>query len=309
MRAAFHARSRLAAREPGAPRPAQRRRRCDPRAGGRRDAHAAGHAGPLLRRGARPRGPDGARPRAGWTSCRASARSSRHRRWRWGARAGSTTRASPRLPRPPHRAARAGDRDELRALVGRLFAQKLDRTKPLWELWLVEGLGDGGFALVSKTHAALVDGVSGADPVTTLFDDRRPPRAGPALDPAPGAGARAELTAGAGRPARWALARPPRPARLPRRHAGARGRPRAWAQSPPRVQPAPPTPAERRDLPHRRVAFLPAPLADLPRDQGRPRRDASTTSSSRSPPGHPRLDAQPRPAHRGHRPARRASPC
>src|SRR5919197_2816903 len=67
-----------------------------------------------------------------------------------------------------------GDEDQLRALAGRVFSQPLDRDKPLWELWLVEGLApDGGgprFAMLSKTHHALVDGISGVDIVSVLFD-------------------------------------------------------------------------------------------------------------------------------------------
>ena len=67
------------------------------------------------------------------------------------------------LPRP-------GAEDELKRLAGRVFSQALDRAKPLWELWLVEGLQDDRFALLSKTHHALVDGISGVDIATVLFD-------------------------------------------------------------------------------------------------------------------------------------------
>ncbi len=63
-----------------------------------------------------------------------------------------------------------GSREQLRGIAGRIFSQRLDRSKPLWEIWLVQGLDDGGFALVSKTHHALVDGVSGVDIATVLFD-------------------------------------------------------------------------------------------------------------------------------------------
>jgi WS/DGAT/MGAT family acyltransferase len=74
-----------------------------------------------------------------------------------------------------------GGEQELKKLVGRLFSQALDREKPLWELWLVEGLGDSRFAIVSKTHHCMLDGVSGVDLATVLMD--REPRADP--PPAP----------------------------------------------------------------------------------------------------------------------------
>jgi diacylglycerol O-acyltransferase / wax synthase len=67
------------------------------------------------------------------------------------------------LPKP-------GGEQQLRRLTGRVFSQALDRSKPLWEVWLVEGLADDRFALLSKTHHALVDGVSGVDIITVLFD-------------------------------------------------------------------------------------------------------------------------------------------
>jgi diacylglycerol O-acyltransferase len=70
-----------------------------------------------------------------------------------------------------------GSDEELKRLAARVFGQRLDRSKPLWELWLVEGLGDDRFALLSKTHHALVDGISGVDIVSVLFD--------PVRDPAP----------------------------------------------------------------------------------------------------------------------------
>jgi len=63
-----------------------------------------------------------------------------------------------------------GSDAQLRQLVGRIFSQRLDRSKPLWELWLAQGLEGGRFAVISKTHHALVDGVSGVDIATVLFD-------------------------------------------------------------------------------------------------------------------------------------------
>ena len=63
-----------------------------------------------------------------------------------------------------------GSEEQLRNIAARVFSQQLDRTKPLWELWLVQGLTRKRFAIVSKTHHALVDGVSGVDIATVLFD-------------------------------------------------------------------------------------------------------------------------------------------
>lgn len=63
-----------------------------------------------------------------------------------------------------------GDRAQLMALTARIQSQLLDRTRPLWELWFVEGLEDGHVGLIQKTHHALVDGVSGVDVATVLLD-------------------------------------------------------------------------------------------------------------------------------------------
>jgi diacylglycerol O-acyltransferase len=67
------------------------------------------------------------------------------------------------LPKP-------GGEEQLQRLVSRLFSQQLDRSKPLWELWLVQGLERKRFALINKTHHALVDGVAGIDITTVLLD-------------------------------------------------------------------------------------------------------------------------------------------
>jgi diacylglycerol O-acyltransferase / wax synthase len=63
-----------------------------------------------------------------------------------------------------------GSEEQLKRMAARIYSQQLDRTKPLWELWLVQGLERKRFALVSKTHHALVDGVAGVDIATVLFD-------------------------------------------------------------------------------------------------------------------------------------------
>jgi diacylglycerol O-acyltransferase / wax synthase len=70
-----------------------------------------------------------------------------------------------------------GSEEQLKALAGRVFAQALDRDKPLWEVWLVEGLEGDRFALLSKTHHALVDGISGVDIISVLFDTSAEPAA------------------------------------------------------------------------------------------------------------------------------------
>ncbi len=67
------------------------------------------------------------------------------------------------LPRP-------GGKRQLQTLVGRIFSQRLDRARPLWEMYLVEGLEDGRFALITKAHHALVDGISGVDLASVILD-------------------------------------------------------------------------------------------------------------------------------------------
>jgi diacylglycerol O-acyltransferase len=69
-----------------------------------------------------------------------------------------------------------GTEEQLRNLVARIFSQQLDRSKPLWELWMVEGLTDGRWALISKTHHAMIDGISGIDLATVMFDVTPVPR-------------------------------------------------------------------------------------------------------------------------------------
>ena len=59
---------------------------------------------------------------------------------------------------------------QLQELTARIFSQQLDRSKPLWEMWLIEGLEDDRFALITKTHHSLIDGIAGVDLATVLFD-------------------------------------------------------------------------------------------------------------------------------------------
>jgi len=60
--------------------------------------------------------------------------------------------------------------EQLCSLTARIFSQKLDRSKPLWEMWLIEGMEDDRFALITKTHHSLIDGIAGVDLATVLFD-------------------------------------------------------------------------------------------------------------------------------------------
>jgi diacylglycerol O-acyltransferase len=79
------------------------------------------------------------------------------------------------LPRP-------GSGEQLKSLVGRLVSQQLDRSKPLWEMWIIEGLESGRFAIFCKTHHCMIDGISGVDIMNVLMDTE--PRDG-VFDPLP----------------------------------------------------------------------------------------------------------------------------
>jgi WS/DGAT/MGAT family acyltransferase len=76
------------------------------------------------------------------------------------------------LPKP-------GSDAQLRQLVGRLQSRQLDRSRPLWEIYLVEGLADGRFAIITKTHHAMVDGISAVDIGTLILDIEPTPRETP----------------------------------------------------------------------------------------------------------------------------------
>jgi WS/DGAT/MGAT family acyltransferase len=158
---------------------------------------------------------------------------------------------------------------ELKRLAGRLFAQPLDRQKPLWEIWLVEGLDRGRFALLSKTHHALVDGISGVDIAAVLFDAAPDPE--PPLEPPPAwvprpepsdsellaeaLRERATIPAEAARGLR-ALTRAPRQAASRLIEAAAGMGALAWAG----VRPAPASPFNVQIGPHRRYTWVDADL-------------------------------------------------
>jgi diacylglycerol O-acyltransferase / wax synthase len=168
------------------------------------------------------------------------------------------------LPQP-------GDEAALRQLAGRLFSQRLDRSKPLWEIWLVDRMAGQRFALIAKTHHALVDGISGVDITTVLFDAAAEPAAPPervdawAPRPLPGSAkllgeALLERTTVPGEIARGAR----RVLRTPRRALGQLRTNLASIGATTLAginAPAPPSPLNVDIGPHRRYTFVDADLA------------------------------------------------
>jgi diacylglycerol O-acyltransferase / wax synthase len=165
-----------------------------------------------------------------------------------------------------------GSEQQLKELAGRVFAQQLDRDKPLWEIWLVDGLEGDRFAMLSKTHHALVDGISGVDIMSVLFDTAVEPAAptdtGERWLPRP-LPSRAQLLGEAlveratipgelVRSVRAVLRGPRRIAEGVRDAAVGVGA-MAWAG----LNPAPPTPYNRSIGPHRRFTWVRANLADM----------------------------------------------
>jgi diacylglycerol O-acyltransferase / wax synthase len=165
-----------------------------------------------------------------------------------------------------------GSEQQLRELAGRVFAQQLDRDKPLWEIWLVDGLDGDRFAMLSKTHHALVDGISGVDIMSVLFDtspepaapadtgDRWLPRPLPSSAQLLGEALveRATVPAEIARSARAVLRGPRRVAEGMRDAAVGVGA-MAWAG----LNPAPPTPYNKSIGPHRRFTWVRVNLADV----------------------------------------------
>lgn len=173
------------------------------------------------------------------------------------------------LPRP-------GSEEQLRALAGRVFSQPLDRDKPLWEMWLVEGVApdaDGAprFAMLSKTHHALVDGISGVDIMSVLFDNSpdppelgEPPRWMPRPEPsraqllAEALLERATVPAEAARSVRAVFRGPRQVARRAGESFVGVGA-MAWAG----LRPTPGSPYNVDIGPHRRYAWVRASLDDV----------------------------------------------
>jgi diacylglycerol O-acyltransferase len=165
-----------------------------------------------------------------------------------------------------------GSERQLKDLAGRVFAQQLDRDKPLWEMWLVEGLEGDRFAMLSKTHHALVDGISGVDIMSVLLDTSpeptTPPDTGERWLPRPMPSSaqlfgealmeRATVPAELVRSLRAAFRGPRRVVEGLRDAAVGVGA-MAWAG----LNPAPASPYNKPIGPHRRYTWVRANLADL----------------------------------------------
>jgi WS/DGAT/MGAT family acyltransferase len=169
------------------------------------------------------------------------------------------------LPQP-------GDDAKLHALAARIFSQRLDRTKPLWELWLVEGFHDDRWALISKTHHALVDGISGVDLMTTLFDlgEESPPAARtdrwePRPEPSTAQLTATSLNGAVRRLAELPLRAAATAAKGPRRggRPGARDARGARRGRVDGLNPPPETPLNVRVGPHRRFTVVKAELEEF----------------------------------------------
>jgi WS/DGAT/MGAT family acyltransferase len=82
-----------------------------------------------------------------------------------------------------------GGPEQLREMSAQIFAQRLDRSRPLWEAWFLEGIEGGRWAILSKVHHAMVDGIGGTDLMAALFQadpDPAPPGPAPPWEPRPG---------------------------------------------------------------------------------------------------------------------------
>jgi diacylglycerol O-acyltransferase len=157
-----------------------------------------------------------------------------------------------------------GGEEELRAMAARVFSQHLDRARPLWEIWMVEGVEGGRWALLSKVHHCMVDGVAATDLMSVMFGEDEPDGEGPwHPDPEP---SRLELVAhGASRrlldPAAQLRLAMRAPSEMLRGLAGAAG---ALAAAAPALRPA--TSSLTGPIgPHRVWSWARAPLSEVKR--------------------------------------------
>ncbi len=169
-----------------------------------------------------------------------------------------------------------GGDEDLAALADRIFSHSLDRSKPLWEMWLVQELEGDRFAIIAKSHHAMIDGISGVDIATVIFDLSREaephaPNGRWRPEPEPssldllrrGAGDLAGAPRRIGESAIGAVLNPS--SMIDRVTSGVEGLgeiARAFAD------PAPEVPLNAEIGPHRRIAWSQADLADLKRVKG-----------------------------------------
>ena len=167
-----------------------------------------------------------------------------------------------------------GGEAQLKRLAGRVFSQQLDRSKPLWELWLAQGLERDRFAILTKTHHAMVDGISGVDIGTVLFDLEPVPEPPPVEDdwvPQPEPGTTELVARGVSR--RWSRRRSSSPSGRSRRCATRRRRARKAVEALEGVgeivsafaDPAPDVPLNQPIGPHRRYVWARSELATFKR--------------------------------------------
>jgi WS/DGAT/MGAT family acyltransferase len=161
-----------------------------------------------------------------------------------------------------------GKRRQLADLMARVMSQRLDRDHPLWEYWVVEGLARGRWALISKVHHCMIDGVGGAELYRVLLAPSpglaRPPAGPPASQPpSPGslaAQAAADVLRLPGRQARALGDAVADPGRTMRQLADAA---RAVARLTPSLWPAVPSSLSGTIGQHRRYAWTKASLEDV----------------------------------------------
>ena len=204
------------------------------------------------------------------------------------------------LPRP-------GSDEQLQEFVARIQPRPLDRTRPLWEVYLVEGLDKGRFALVTKSHQALVDGINAVD-IAHVIVDGDPDREVPVTDtwrPAKEPSDVELLTGGGGRrttPERGHRERPGRGGRRPggRRAGAGHGRHSLTTAARTAARPAPTSPLNVEIGEARRWAMVATSLEDYRKVRARhsrrgPRRgDGQRRRAGHGRRGPPRLAADPR---------------
>jgi diacylglycerol O-acyltransferase / wax synthase len=160
-----------------------------------------------------------------------------------------------------------GGLDELAELTAEIAGRPLDRRRPLWEMWVVEGLEHGHVGIIAKMHHAAIDGVLGVDLMTEIFDLERHPSPKPPSEPTPPADrvpSDVELLVGAV----TSMARQPLRAfravrNLTRSATRLVQRIRSEPVSAGVPLTAPPSPLNGVLTPHRRVAFTSVPLAEV----------------------------------------------